>query len=151
MHMRWEDDYELLAALRQAIKARSQLPPELVEAARNAYAWHTTDAELAELTFDSAREPQAAGSNRSESTSIRTLTFTSPLLTIEAEVTEDSLIGQVIPPREGTMQAQTNDGATTTAPVDEIGCFLLEPVPRGLFRLHYRNHGINVVTDLITL
>jgi hypothetical protein len=151
MYMRWEDDHDLLAALHQAIKARSQLPPEIIEAARNAYTWHTIDAELAEIVLDSGREPQAVAGNRSESASIRTLTFTSPHLTIEAEVTENSLIGQVIPPREGTMQVQTSDGATITARVDEIGCFLVEQVPPGPFRLHFKNHGINVVTDLITL
>lgn len=151
MRMRWEDDDDLLAALHQALKARSQVPPELVEAARNAYTWHTIDAELAELTFDSGREPRAPASTRSESASIRALTFISARLTIEAEVTENCLIGQVMPPREGTMQAQTRDGATTTAPVDEIGCFLVEPVPPSPFRLRYRNHGIDVVTGWITL
>jgi hypothetical protein len=149
--MRWEDDDDLLAALHQAMKARSQVPPGLVEAARNAYTWRTIDAELAELTFDSGCEPQAAASIRSESAAIRALTFISAHLTIKAEVTEDCLIGQVMPPREGTMQALTRDGATTTTPVDEVGCFFVEPVPPGPFRLHYRNHGIDVVTGWITL
>lgn len=146
-----KDDDDLLAALRQAMKARSQVPPELVEAARNAYTWHTIDAELAELTFDSDREPQAAASTRSESATIRALTFTSARMIIEVEIAENSLIGQVMPPREGTMQAQTQDGATTTAPVDEIGFFHVEPIPPGPFRLRYQNHGIDMVTNWITL
>jgi hypothetical protein len=147
---RWDDD-NLLEMLGQAIKARSQVPPELVEAAKNAYTWHTIDAELAELTFDSSRESEAAASTRSESASIRALTFTSARLSIEVEVTGNSLIGQVMPPQEGTMEAQTRDGATTTAPVDEIGCFFVEPVPPGPFRLRYRTHGMDVVTGWLTL
>lgn len=150
MSDRWEDDDDLLAMLGAAMKARSQVPPELVEAARNAYTWHTIDAELAELTFDSSRE--AVASTRSESASIRALTFTSARLTIELEVTENALIGQVMPPQEGMIQTQTRDGAATTAQVDEIGCFFVEPIPALAFRLRYQNqHGVDVLTGWITL
>jgi hypothetical protein len=149
----WDDD-DLLAALRAAMKARSQVPPELVQASKNIYAWHTIDAELAALTFDSDREPEpeAVAATRSESASIRALTFSSAHLTIEVEVTENSLIGQVMPPREGTVEAQTRDGPTATAPVDAIGCFFVEPIPPGPFRLRYRNReAADVVTAWITL
>ncbi len=153
----WDDD-DLLAALREAMQTRSEVPPGLVQAARNAYAWHTIDAELAELTFDSGREPDLAAATRSESASIRALTFTSAHLTMELEVTENSLIGQVIPAREGTVEAQTREGATAVvqaaavAQVDEIGCFSVEPIPPGPFRLRYRNQqGADVVTGWITL
>jgi hypothetical protein len=140
------DDDDLLAALRAAMSARSQVPPEFIRAA-----WHAVDAELAALTVDSGREPAAAGT-RSESVSIRALTFSSAHLTIEVEVTESSLIGQVMPPREGTVEAQTRDGATTAVPVDGIGCFSVEPVPPGPFRLRYRNQeATDVVTAWITL
>ena len=44
------DDEELLAALRQALTARRAVPPEFVEAGKNAFAWHNIDAELAQLT-----------------------------------------------------------------------------------------------------
>jgi hypothetical protein len=146
------DDDNLLAALRAAMRARSQVPPELVQAGKNIYAWHTIDAELAALTFDSDHEPEAAASTRSESASIRALTFSSAHLTIEVEVTEYSLIGQVMPAREGTVEAQTRDGATTAVPVDEIGCFSVEPIPPGPFRLRYRNEeAADVVTAWITL
>ena len=145
------DDDDLLAALRAAISARSQVPPEFVRAGQDSYACHAVDAELAALTFDSGREPAAVGT-RSESVSIRALTFSSAHLTIEVEVTESSLIGQVMPPREGTVEAQTRDGATTAVPVDGIGCFSVEPVPPGPFRLRYRNQeATDVVTAWITL
>jgi hypothetical protein len=151
MHNAWDDD-NLLAALRAAMRARSQVPPELVQAGKSIYAWHTVDAELAALTFDSDREPEAAAGTRSESASIRALTFSSAHLTIEVEVTENSLIGQVVPPREGTLEAQTRDGAASTAPVDGIGCFSMEPIPPGPFRLRYRNQeAADVVTSWITL
>jgi hypothetical protein len=146
------DDEELLAALRQALRARSEVPSEFVEAAKSAYAWHSVDAELAELTYDSSRERQATASTRSESASIRALTFSSAHLTVAVEVTGNSLIGQVMPPREGTVEAQARDGAAVVAPVDEIGCFVVEPIPEGLFRLRYRTpQGADMVTGWITL
>lgn len=148
-----QDDEELLAALRDALSARSEVPPEFVEAAKSAYAWRTIDAELAELTYDSSREPRAAASTRSESASIRALTFSSAHLTVAVEVTENSLIGQVMPPHEGTVEAQArDDGPAVVVPVDEIGCFVVEPVPEGPFRLRYRtSQGADVVTGWITL
>ena len=48
------DDEALLAALRQALRARQAVPAEFVEAAKNAFAWHNIDAELAQLTYDSS-------------------------------------------------------------------------------------------------
>lgn len=144
------DDDDLAAALREAIRARAEVPEHLVEAAKSAYAWRTIDAELAELTFDSRTDLVA--STRSESASIHALTFTSARLTIEVEVTPTSLIGQVMPAREGTVHARTRDGATTTAPVDEIGCFALEPIPDGPFQLRYRDQrGADVVTSWVSL
>ena len=43
----WDND-DLLAALREALRAREAVPPEFVEAARNAFAWHNIDSELAQ-------------------------------------------------------------------------------------------------------
>lgn len=150
MRDEWDDD-DLVEALREAMQARAGVPAELVEATKNAYTWRTIDAELAELTFDSSHERELAGT-RAESASIRALTFTSPRLTIEVEVTENSLIGQVIPLREGTLEAQAQDGASTSAQVDEIGSFSVAPIPSGPFRLRYRNEqGMDVVTGWITL
>ena len=47
------DDEELLAALRQALRARQAVSPGFVEAGKGAFAWRTIDAELAQLTYDS--------------------------------------------------------------------------------------------------
>jgi hypothetical protein len=87
-----------------------------------------------------------------ESASIRALTFTSAYLSLELEVTGGSLFGQVIPPQAGTLEAQTRAGATTTTPVDEIGCFSVTPMPASPFRLRCRTaDGAHVLTGWITL
>lgn len=146
------EDEDLLAALRAAAKARTEVPPEHVAAIKDVYAWHTVDAELAQLTFDSSRQPDAVAATRSEPASIRALTFTSAHLTMHVEVTGDSLIGQVIPVQEGILEVQAGDGGTMTAPVDQIGCFCAGPIPPGPFRLRYRNQrAVDVVTGWITL
>jgi hypothetical protein len=153
------DDEQLLAALRESVRAREAVPEEFVATAKSAYAWHNIDAELAELTYDSSRPPDQdavasmrSASLRSESASIRALTFTSAHLSLELEVTEGSLLGQIIPPQPGTVEAQTRAGATTSTPVDEIGCFAVDPVPASPFRLRCRTaDGADVLTGWITL
>jgi hypothetical protein len=147
---RWEDE-RLLAALGEALEARRAVPDWLVDMGKNAYAWHNIDAELAQLTYDSQADTQLELVTRSETASIRALTFTSPHLTLELEVTEGSLLGQIIPPRAGTLETHTREGVTTS-PVDEIGCFVLDPIPPSPFRLRCRTaDGTDVLTGWITL
>ena len=108
------DDEELLAALGEAIRAREAVPEWFVETGKNAYAWHNIDAELARLTYDSSRDRDAFAVVRSEAASIRALTFTSAQLSVELEVTAGSLVGQIIPPRAGTLEVHTTAGVTTS-------------------------------------
>jgi hypothetical protein len=150
---RWDDD-ELLAALRQAVRSREQVPPEFVEAGRNAFAWHNIDAELAQLTYDSSRDRDYELSVRAEAASIRALTFTSAQLTIELEVAQDSLVGQVVPAQAGTITVQPWQAGSTQEAVaaDEIGCFSIRPLPSGRFRLHCRTAaGVETLTGWIEL
>jgi hypothetical protein len=147
------DDEQLLAALSEAMKARREVPEWFVETGKNAYAWHNIDAELAQLTYDSSRDTGRgqAAAVRSEAASIRALTFTSARLSIELEVNSDSLLGQIIPPRAGTFEVHTRAGVTSS-PVDEIGCFVVTPIPSSPFRLRCRtDDGTDVLTGWITL
>ncbi len=145
------DDETLFAALRQAIRSREAVPPEFVAAAKNAFAWHDIDAELAQLTYDSS-QASALAPTRAEAASIRALTFTSPRLTIELEVTEDSLLGQIVPAQAAMIEVQNRGGPPTAAMSDEIGCFSVQPVPRGPFRLRCQTAGnVEVLTGWITL
>jgi len=144
------DDEQLLAVLKDSLLAHREVPPEFTEAGRSAFAWHNIDAELAQLTYDSLVDQ--AGSVRSETASIRALTFTSAHLSIEVEVNDDSLLCQLVPTDEGTVELQARDGDVTNIPVDEMGCFSVRPVPSAPFRLHCRMaDGATVVTGWITL
>jgi hypothetical protein len=145
------DDDTLMDALREAIRAREAVPTWFVETGKSAYAWHNIDAELAQLTYDSERDQRMVTTTRSETASIRALTFTSARLSIELEVSEDSLLGQILPPQAGTLEIHTTTGIDNTT-VDEIGIFAVEPIPNGSFRLRYRTpNGVDVMTGWITL
>jgi hypothetical protein len=145
------DDEEILAELGEALRAREEVPEWFIETGKNAYAWHNIDAELAQLTYDSLVDRERAAAVRSEAASIRALTFTSTQLSIELEVAESSLIGQIIPPRAGTLEVHTTAGVTSS-PVDEIGCFVVDPIPSSPFRLRCRTEdGADVLTGWITL
>jgi hypothetical protein len=144
------DDEQLLAVLKESLQAAREVPAEFTEAGRNAFAWHNIDAELAQLTYDSLVDQ--AGTVRSETASIRALTFTSDHLSIEIEVNEDSLLCQLVPTDEGTVELHTRAGGVTRIPVDEMGCFSVRPVPAAPFRLHCQMaDGATVVTGWITL
>jgi len=147
----WDDD-QLLAVLQDSLQAQRDVPAEFTETGRNAYAWHNIDAELAQLTYDSLRDRVPAASVRSETASIRALTFTSDHLTIEMEVNGDSLLCQLVPTDEATIEVQTGAGVVATIEVDEVGCFPIRPIPPAPFRLHCRTtDGATVVTGWITL
>ena len=145
------DDDNLLAALREALSASEAVPAWFVETGKNAYTWHNIDAELAQLTYDSFSDQRMATATRSETASIRALTFTSANLSMELEVSEDSLLGQIIPPRAGMLEIHTKTGVITTS-VDEIGCFAVDPKPDTSFRLRCRiADGTDVLTGWIDL
>jgi hypothetical protein len=146
------DDERLLAALGEALKASEDVPSWFVETGRNAFAWHNIDAELAQLTYDSNEDRREVAVVRSETASVRSLTFTSAHLTVELEVAENSLLGQIIPPRGGTLEIHTKAGTISTTEVDEIGCFAVDPIPDSPFRLRCRTaDGTDVLTGWITI
>ena len=147
----WDDD-RLLGALRQALRAREAVPSWFIETGRNAFAWHNIDAELAQLTYDSNEDRLQATVMRSETASIRALTFTSAHLSVELEVTGNSLLGQLLPPRAGDLEIQTRAGEIGTTQVDEIGCFSVDPIPDSPFRLRcHTADGTDVLTGWITI
>jgi len=146
------DDERLLAALSEAMKASEAVPSWFIETGKSAFAWHNIDAELAQLTYDSSVDQREAAVMRSETASIRALTFTSPHVSLELEVTENSLLGQVIPPRAGALEIHTRTGEISTTEVDEIGCFAVDPIPDNPFRLRCSTaDGTDVLTGWITL
>lgn len=147
----WTDDEQLYTELGEALRTADAVPGRFVEAGKAAFAWRTVDAELAQLSYDSAVDGVPAGT-RAEPAALRSLTFAASGLTIEVELTEDALLGQVVPPQPGSVELRQKDGSTMTVPVDEVGWFVVRPLPTGLFRLLVRTaDGRAVLTEWATL
>jgi hypothetical protein len=142
---------EIPPGLSEIMAASPAVPPPLLAIARNAYAWHHIDAELAQLSFDSRYDTELSASMRSESASIRALTYQSARFSIEIEITEDALFGQLIPPQPGTVEMRTLEGQTMDTEIDEVGCFTIEPKPDSQFRLRFRTQDhSDVLTGWVT-
>lgn len=133
----------LEALLRRAAELLDPMPPGLADAALAAYSLRTLDAELAKLTFDSLVE--GAGAVRGEIA--RTLTFGADDVTIELELADDRLVGQLLPAGPAEIEVRFTS-ATVAVSADELGRFAVEPFGDGPFSLRCRlASGRTVVTD----
>jgi len=133
------NDEAIFEELRELIARTDPVPERLNEAARGAFTWRTIDAELAELMQDSAEADEGALALRSAATGPRLLSFESPRVAIEAEVTvlgprERRLIGQIVPPVAAAMTLEQG-GVRLTAQADELGRFTFDRVGAGPVRL----------------
>ena len=132
----WSDDDELLEVLKDAMTVAREMSRGFVDAGKAAYAWRTIDAELAALTYDSAWDAdQLDTATRAENATLRALTFASGGLTIELEVTPEALLGQIAPAQAGVVSVRVDTQETASAQIDEVGFFIIRPVPAGSFRL----------------
>jgi len=144
-----DDDDQLLSALKVALA--DDMPARFVDTAKASFTWRDIDAELAALSYDSARDELAGAATRAEPSAARYLTFDATDLAIELEIVGDALHGQVVPPQAGKVEVRLADGTSTTAPVNDVGYFTVPP-PQGTFRVHCRTaNGVVVQTGWITL
>jgi hypothetical protein len=91
-----------------------------------------------------------SAATRARRAALRALTFTSASVTIELEIGEDVLLGQLVPPRPGAVEVQVVTGDVVTAEVDEVGGFAVRPLPPASFRLRCRTaDGGDVLTGWI--
>jgi hypothetical protein len=118
---RWDpSDDDLMAELKRALDEADDVPADLAAAAKAAYTWRTVDEELEMLllSYDSAVAETAHV--RAAGTAARMLVFESAGLSIELEVADDVLMGQVSPAADGRLviedphrvlqEVETDDG-----------------------------------------
>lgn len=146
-----EDD-ALLGELRSLVERIDPVPDRVREAARGSFTWRTIDAELAALARDSSVEGELAGVRAAGG---RHLTFESPVLTIDIEVTGRgdalSVIGQVAPPQAAVVTVH-HVGGVRDAEVDELGRFTIDDIPRGPVALAFAlADGSSVKTEWLAL
>lgn len=151
----------LLGELGGLLARLDPVPPQVLDQARRLLCWRSVDVELAELAFDSLLDREVALAIRSGEESIlepRMLGFDATVdgtdLSIEVEVStmdgQCTMIGQLSPAGADTISVQAGDGEVVDVPVDEVGRFLLRPVPAGPVRLRVVHAGHAVQTTWVT-
>jgi hypothetical protein len=146
----WSSDEELLAAVGDALRSAGAVPRSVTVAGEAAWSWRTIDAELASLVFDSYLE-EAAAVRGEEASGARLLIFEGgDGASVEFEVGESNLVGQLLPPAPGNVSLLNADGGAVEAETDQVGGFVL-PLPTGPFRLLCRNGDATFTTEWLSL
>jgi hypothetical protein len=154
-------DDELMRELRSLFTRLDPLAPRALEQARFAYCWRSVDSELAELSFDSLLDQDLALAVRAggdPAAEPRMLGFGAVVdgedVAIEVEITSGppraSLIGQLLPAEATTVELQSGTGEIDRVVADELGRFLIEPVPSGPLRLRVRHGDRHVHTTWVS-
>lgn len=143
------DDGEFLEALleeelRQAAAVLDPVPDVLRQLALEAYALHDLDARIAELTFDSLVDALPV---RGVTDAPRMLTFRAGEVTVDVEVTEDGLMGQVLPARSARIEVLGGPQIAHPVTVDTLGRFTSDTAPAGPFALRLRTGAEVIVTE----
>jgi hypothetical protein len=172
MPHQWDDD-ELLAELAMALRAAGEVPAEFAEMGEAIFGWRGIGAELAVLIYDSetrdseTRDSETRDSEthdsemdsgrigaltRNESAALRALTFACKDLTFELEITQDAVLGQLVPYRVTDVHVRTLSGDDVPVTTDEVGCFTIRPIPATPFYLRCdAENGTPVTTPWITV
>ena len=129
----WTDD-ELLRELRDALQEPS-VDERHIRAAQAAFTWRTVDADLEILGLETELAPAGAAQVRGSPGSPRMFTFHGERLSVEIEIDEDGIVGQLTPPGPARVTLLTTDGPQAATEADEVGCFSLPPPPPGPMRL----------------
>jgi hypothetical protein len=143
------DDDDLLRELGAAVQEGAAVPESFLAVGRAAFAWRNVDAELATLVAGEAPALRAA---EPQPAPLRSFTFAARELSIEVEVADGALLGQVVPPAPGRIELRVRAGTLAEAAVDELGWFAFRPLPEGMFRLYLHTaNGSQVLTEWVTL
>ena len=151
MTERFDDDEVLAHELVEALREARPLVDEVADRAKGAFTWRTIDEDLltAELMFDSFRQAEPSLTRGPEGG--RVMVFSADLRSVEIEVLSDRVVGQFMPQSDGEVQVEGDRGVLATVPVDELGFFVIEPVPTGVVRLRCTTPATRLVTDWVRL
>jgi hypothetical protein len=125
---------------------------KLIRAAQAAFTWRTVDADLEILSLETeltvSETAQVRGPGRG---SPRMLAFHGERLSVEIEIDDDGIVGQLTPPGVARVTLVTLDGPQTAANADEVGCFTLPAPPPGPMRLDCQRGSDRFLTEWITI
>jgi hypothetical protein len=147
---RWSDD-ELLRELRAALR---ELPVDesVIQAAQAAFTWRTVDAELEllGLVADSSLTDGALVRGGGPGAP-RALTFRGERMSVEIEIDEAGIVGQLTPARAGQITLVTAEGPQAAVETDDLGCFALPLPASGPMCLDCRLGADHFLTEWVTL
>jgi hypothetical protein len=156
---KWNDDEELLQELRIALR-EEPVADDIVRAAREAFTWRLDDAEIELLTLtadDGLEVSLGPGAGAGAGAQVRggtdgphTLIFHGAGVTVEMEIDETGIVGQLIPPQPGRVTLVTAEGPQETTQTDEVGCFSLPRPGPGPLRLDCQLADFRFVTEWTT-
>ena len=140
--MSHDPDEAIAAELRALFDQVDAVPPLVSEAARAALTWRRIDAELAELLGDSADQAEPLTLARGSDSPIRAVTLSNGELSIDIQILSDgppqTLLGQLSPPANATIEIQSVDGELATTESDHSGRFRVPLPPGKAIRLRIR-------------
>jgi hypothetical protein len=146
------DDDRLLSELAAAYRTVSA--DDVARAARAgkaAFELAALDEELtfAALVYDSMLDREPALTRDAHAP--RMLMFECDSCSVQLEINDDGILGQVVPAEAGSVVAEFGDGESSTAVTDPLGCFALSGLPAGPFRLRVRAGTWALVTEWTSL
>jgi hypothetical protein len=142
------DDDALWAALEDALVVARSVPPEIIETGKGCYAWRGVDNELAQLMHDSLLDTALPAATRAEPAVVRALTFVARNLTIEVEISDNAVRGQVIPHQTAEVDLEFRDRDNVRVAADELGYFVITRIATTSFRLHCRTKSGLLVSTM---
>jgi hypothetical protein len=146
---RWTDD-ELLRELRAALQEPA-VDERLIRAAQAAFTWRTVDADLEILSLETELTPSDTAMVRDAGQgSPRVFTFHGERLSVEIEIDDVGIVGQLTPPGPARITLVTPDGPQAAADADEVGCFSLAAPPSGPMRLDCQRGSERFLTEWTT-
>lgn len=151
MNSRWRTDDDLLAELGAALR-EEQVEESVIRAGQAAFAWRTVDAELEIILLDAASALAGTSQVRGDQPgSPRTLFFRGERVSVDVEIDDAGLMGQLTPSGQGQVTLITADGPQATALTDEVGGFTLPPPGSGPMRLECTLGADHFLTEWTTL
>ncbi|MET1058840.1 MAG: hypothetical protein ABWX84_04555 [Nocardioides sp.] len=151
MTERFDDDEALALELSELLRDARPHIDEAARRAKGAFTWRTIDEDLltAELMFDSTQLAEPSLTRGAESG--RVMVFSVELKSVEIEVLPDRVVGQFTPASSGQVEVEGDQGVVATVPVDDLGFFVITPVPTGVVRLRCTTPTTRLVTDWVRL
>ena len=121
---------------------------KLIRAAQAAFTWRTVDADLEILSLESELAVSDAARVRGTGPGApRMFAFHGDRLSVEIEIDDDGIVGQLTPPGPARVTLVTPDGPLAAADADEVGGFTLPAPPPGPMRLDCQRGSDRFLTE----